>query len=97
MATTFSNCGALFMKQIRFEVSAKNSHQIASICSRLVFDFSKLMKLSVAVMTEIFTQENLTIFGDSDKVKFKPACSATETSQKIKILLEASLSLILFK
>ena len=31
----------------------------------------------------------------SDKVRLKPACSATETSQKIKIALVASLEMIL--
>ena len=35
------------------------------------------------------------VFGVSEKVVFKPACSATETSQKIKISLVASLDIIL--
>ena len=34
-------------------------------------------------------------FGISDKVRFQPACSATETSQKIEILLVAILDMIL--
>ena len=35
------------------------------------------------------------VFRVPDKVNFKPACSATETSYKIKILLVASLNMIL--
>ena len=35
------------------------------------------------------------VFGVSDIVRFKSACSATETSQKIEILLVASLDIIL--
>ena len=34
------------------------------------------------------------VFGVSDKMRFKPASSATETSQKIEIALEASLDMI---
>ena len=34
------------------------------------------------------------VFGVSNKVRFKPAFSATETSQKIEIALEASLGMI---
>ena len=37
------------------------------------------------------------VFGVSDKVRFKPACSATETSQKVEISLVASLDLALSK
>ena len=37
------------------------------------------------------------VFGVSDKVRLKPACSATETSLKIGILLVASLDMILYK
>ena len=35
-----------------------------------------------------------TVFGVSDKVRFKPACSATKTIYKIEILLVASLDMI---
>ena len=35
------------------------------------------------------------VFGVSDKVRFKPACSATETSFKIEISLVSSLDMIL--
>ena len=37
------------------------------------------------------------VFRISDKVRFKPACSATETSQKVEISLVASLDVILSK
>ena len=37
------------------------------------------------------------VFGVSDKVRFKAACSATETSWKNKISLVASLDMILSK
>ena len=37
------------------------------------------------------------VFGVSDKVRFKPACSATETSQKKEISLVASLDMELYK
>ena len=37
------------------------------------------------------------VFGVPDKVRFKPACSATETSLKIEISLVASLDMILSK
>ena len=37
------------------------------------------------------------VFGVSEKVRFKPACSATETSKKLEILLVASLGMILSK
>ena len=35
------------------------------------------------------------VFGVSEKARLKPACSATETSQKIEISLVASLDMIL--
>ena len=35
------------------------------------------------------------VFRVSDKVRFKPACSATETSKRIEISLVASLDMIL--
>ena len=35
------------------------------------------------------------VFGVSDKARLKPVSSATETSQKIEILREASLDMIL--
>ena len=35
------------------------------------------------------------VFGVSDKVRFKPACSATETSYKIEVSLVASLDILL--
>ena len=34
------------------------------------------------------------VFGVSEEVRFKPACSATETSQNIEILLVASLDIL---
>ena len=37
------------------------------------------------------------VFGVSDKVRFKPACSATETSSKIEIASVSSLHIILTK
>ena len=37
------------------------------------------------------------VFGVSDKMRFKPACSATETSLKIEISLVASLDMVLSK
>ena len=37
------------------------------------------------------------VFGVSDKVRFKPACSATEISQKNDISLVASLDMVLSK
>ena len=37
------------------------------------------------------------VFGVSDKVIFKPACSAAETSQKNEISLRASLDMVLSK
>ena len=37
------------------------------------------------------------VFGVSAEVIFKPACSATETSEKIKISIAASLDIILSK
>ena len=37
------------------------------------------------------------VFGISDKVRFKPACSATETSQKVETSLVTSLDVILSK
>ena len=35
------------------------------------------------------------VFGVSDKVRFKPACSAEETSKKIEISLVSSLDIII--
>ena len=37
------------------------------------------------------------VFGVSDNVRFKAACSATETSQKSEVLLVASLDMVLYK
>ena len=37
------------------------------------------------------------VFGVSDKVRFKPACSATETSYIIEILLVESFDMVLSK
>ena len=39
-------------------------------------------------------RENLSLPGLSDKVRFKPACSATETNYKIEITRIASLDMI---
>ena len=37
------------------------------------------------------------VLGVSDKVRFKPACPATEDSEKNEILLVASLDMVLYK
>ena len=36
------------------------------------------------------------VLGVSDKLRFKPVCLATETSQKNEISLEASIDMILY-
>ena len=57
----------------------------------------KTIHTAETVLFVIWTamRENLSLPGFSDKVRFKPACPATETNYKIEITLIASLDMIL--
>ena len=49
------------------------------------------------VLKIAMTESGKCVFGDFDQVRFKPACSASETSQNLEPLDRASIHIILSK
>ena len=75
------------------------SSLLVAIPSLLLYLVSSKLGTSMSLLISNYVGSDVRqpVFVSSDKARFKPACSSTETSLKIEISLVASPDIILFK